>query len=73
MLEFDKIRVNIECPVCKFPNQVSMRVIRFGLTLLCRGCKARIRLVTKGGSLDKAKRHLEALQSALSKTISIKL
>jgi hypothetical protein len=50
-----------------------MREIRFGLTILCRGCKAGIRLIPVDGGGRKAKRILDDFQQALPKKITIKI
>jgi hypothetical protein len=48
-----------------------MREIRFGLTILCRGCKVSIGLVPTDGGARKAKRMFEEFQNAMSQTINI--
>lgn len=73
MLNFDKLVVPIECPRCKFPNLASMREIRFGLSILCRGCKIELRLQPVNGGAAKAKRALENFQTSLSTKITIEL
>jgi hypothetical protein len=71
MLNFYKVRAEIPCPKCTFPNSVSMRQIRFGLAILCRGCKVTIRLVPADGGVRKAKRILDEFQESMNQTISV--
>jgi hypothetical protein len=73
MLSFDKAVIEIPCPLCKFPNAVTVREARFGLTIPCRGCKRNIRLVPTDGGLAKAKRTLDNFISGLPKNITIKI
>jgi hypothetical protein len=71
MLNLYKAQLEIPCPRCQFPNIVSMREIRFGLTVLCRGCKVSIRLEPADGGVRKAKRLLDEFQHSLTQTINI--
>ena len=71
MFNLDKSVIELPCPLCKFPNAVMVREVRFGLTIPCRGCKGRIRLVPMDGGLAKAKRSLENLIADFPKTINI--
>jgi len=71
MLEFYNVRMDIPCPRCSFPNSVSLREIRFGLSILCRGCKVTIRLVPVDGGVKKAKRSLDDFQNSMSQTINL--
>jgi hypothetical protein len=73
MFSFDKTVMEVACPRCKFPNAVTVREARFGLTLPCRGCKANIRLVPTDGGLAKAKRTIENFITKLPKTINLKI
>lgn len=71
MLNLYKAQLEVPCPRCEFPNIVSIREIRFGLTVLCRGCKIRIRLEPADGGARKAKRLLDDFQQAMSQTINL--
>jgi hypothetical protein len=72
MFNLDKTAFEVPCPSCKFPNAVSFREARFGLTIPCRGCKGNIRLVPIDGGFGKAKM-LDNFASKLPKKIEIKL
>jgi hypothetical protein len=73
MFNFDKSAFEVACPSCEFPNTVTMREVRFGLTIPCRGCKKNIRLVPMDGGATKAKRMIDDFISELPKTINIKI
>jgi peptide subunit release factor 1 (eRF1) len=73
MFNIHKNVVEFECPTCKFPNQVSMREARFGLTVPCRGCKVNIRMVPVDGGVRKAKRIVDNFLNELPETININI
>lgn len=73
MFSFDKGVIEVACPSCRFPNAVTVREARFGLTIPCRGCKANICLVPMDGGLAKAKRAIENLITGLPKKINFKI
>jgi len=52
-----------------------MREIRFGLTILCRGCKVSLRLEPVDGGAKRVKRALDEFQQSMNQTtkITIKL
>jgi hypothetical protein len=65
--------IEIPCPGCKFPNAASLRELRFGLTIPCRGCKTRIRIVPMDAGLMKAEKAIEEFISDIPKQIEIKI
>lgn len=75
MLDLDSTWISLPCPRCEFPNDVSMREIRFGLRIPCRGCKVSIQLRPKDGTFDQGKKEVErAVQQMFQDiTINIKL
>lgn len=73
MFTLDKGRFEFACPSCEFPNAVTVREVRFGLTIPCRGCKRGIRLVPMDGGMDKAKRAIEDFIREFPKNITIKI
>jgi hypothetical protein len=73
MFSFDKSVIELACPSCKFPNAVTVREARFGLTIPCRGCKRNIRLVPMDGGLARAKRAIENFITGLPEKINIKI
>lgn len=73
MFSFDKSVIEVACPGCKFPNAVTVREARFGLTIPCRGCKRNIRLVPMDGGLAKAKRAIDNFITGFREKINIKI
>ncbi len=73
MYSFEKSVIDVACPACKFPNAVTLREARFGLTIPCRGCKKNIRLVPMDGGIAKAKRAIDNFISGFPKKINIKI
>ena len=73
MFSFDKRVIEVDCPLCKFPNAVSLREVRFGLTIPCRGCKRSIRLVPMDGGLAKVQRAIDNFVLGLPKKINIEI
>jgi hypothetical protein len=73
MLNLDNSVIEIPCPACQFPNAATVREIRFGLTIPCRGCKVKIRLVPMNAGATQAKRALDNFVRKLPKKIEIKL
>jgi hypothetical protein len=73
VVSFNKTVVEVPCPSCKFPNAVTLREVRFGLTIPCRGCKGNIRLIPMDGGLGKAERAIENLLDKFTKKLQIKV
>jgi hypothetical protein len=69
----DKGIIEIPCPGCDFPNAATVREIRFGLTVLCRGCKKRIRLVPMNAGLTKVKKAIDKFARELPQRININI
>lgn len=73
MFNLDKKVIEIACPSCKFPNAATIREMRFGLKIPCRGCKRNIRLVPMDGGLTKAKKAIESFITEFPTNITIKM
>jgi len=73
MFNLDKSMTELPCPSCKFPNAVTVREMRFGLTIPCRGCKRNIRLEPMNAGLTIAKKILDRFIAEFPKQIDIKL
>lgn len=78
MIDLDEAQININCPKCGFANSVTLGDVRAQKVIVCRGCKANIRLVDKNASLDKAKKDIDdsikSLKKSLKKTkLTIKI
>jgi len=72
MFDLDKSTIDFKCPSCEFPNTATVREFRFGLTVLCRGCKRNIRLVPMDGGMTKAKQTINDFISEF-KNINIRI
>lgn len=70
MLKLDNHRVDISCPRCKFLNKVSLKQVRIGDIVICRGCKINIRLEDHRRSTHKANRELQRAMNAMFDELS---
>jgi hypothetical protein len=57
---FDRHRIDIECPRCRFPARPFLRQVRLGDVIVCGGCKADIRLVDHMAAYRQADRRIRA-------------
>ena len=77
MFDLDELTVEFKCPGCGFSNEAATKQFRNGATIICRGCKADIRLADHEGSVTRAKKEIdqsfEELRKAFGKTFEIKL
>ena len=44
MINIDTLSLDIQCPLCRFSNTVALKQIRLRNVVICRGCKANIKL-----------------------------
>lgn len=79
MFNLDKVALEIPCPSCRFENSIFYRQARLRDVLICRGCKANIRLDDRMNECRKARyqvsraiQELERTLASLSKTLTIK-
>lgn len=76
MINLDKHRVDIACPRCSFFTSVSLKQVRIGDVIICRGCKNNIQLIDHQMSTQKGlreiQRSLNRLMDAFSKIGNIK-
>jgi len=56
MIDIDRQRIDIRCPSCHFLNKVTLKQIRLRDAVICRGCKANIRLEDHFNTTEKAVR-----------------
>ena len=79
LFDLDRERIDIECPVCRFGNAVTVEQVRLGDVLICRGCKVSIRLQDHHNETRKAahavRRALRELEDQLLRigTVTIRL
>lgn len=54
-MDIDKFEVEIDCPRCGFANPIRLRQARLGDVVICRGCKANLRLDDAMNTVRKAR------------------
>lgn len=57
--DLDRHWIDIDCPRCRLSTPASLRDVRLGATIICRGCKANIRLIDHIGEYHRIRRRLE--------------
>lgn len=62
MIEIDTLSADIQCPSCHFSNTVTLKQIRLRDVVICRGCKANIRLEDH---LNTARKTVRSVQRAM--------
>ncbi len=79
MFNLDRAAFDIPCPRCRFENSILYRQARLRDVVICRGCKANLRLDDHMNECRKARRQVnEAMRelqqslASLSRTITIK-
>ncbi len=80
MINLDRAEFNISCPRCRFENSVFYRQARLRDVVICRGCKATIRLDDHMNECLKVRQKinqtfsdLERALKGLNKTLNIRL
>jgi hypothetical protein len=76
----DKASIDVPCPRCAFHNRVTVKQVRLRDVVICRGCKANIRLEDQMNTVRIAERmvrqSIEELSDsikALNMTLKIKM
>ena len=54
MFDLSKQEVNINCPGCGARNKITMQQAKDQVSIECIGCKKKINLVDKDGSVNKS-------------------
>ena len=77
MFNPDALTIAVQCPNCRFCNDVSLKEVRLRDVRLCRGCHRLIRFEDDMNTVRKSVRDIRAglrqLTDQLSKTIEIDL
>lgn len=80
MFNLDRVPLDVPCPECRFENLIFYRQARLRDVLICRGCKANIRLDDHMNQCRKARQQLnrafqdlESTIASLNKTLTIRL
>lgn len=76
MIDLDKEHFDFQCPQCSFYNEIYFKQARLMDTIICRGCKANIRLNDQMNECRKVQRSFrrafQKLETSL-KDLSIKI
>lgn len=57
--DLDRHWIDVDCPHCRLATPASLRDVRLGNVIICRGCKANVRLVDHLGEYHRVRRKLE--------------
>ena len=58
MINIGKMPVNFQCPSCGFSNKATIKQIRINDIIICRGCKANLKLQDHFDTVKKTLRSL---------------
>jgi hypothetical protein len=65
--DLDRHWIEVECPHCRLETPALLRDVRIGGVIICRGCKANIRLVDHLGGYQRARqRFAQAFEQMFS-------
>ena len=65
MFDLDKFEIEVPCPGCGFYEPVTLKQIRLDDVVICRGCKANLRLIDQMHQVANARRQLAAAMQRL--------
>jgi hypothetical protein len=68
-MDIYKSKIEIPCPECKTKNGVTLGMIAEGHTINCVGCKKKIKLVDKDGSVKKSAKSIDSGIKDLQKSV----
>jgi hypothetical protein len=57
--DLDRRWIDVDCPTCRLATPATLRDVRLGAVVICRGCKLNIRLVDHLGQYQRMRRRLE--------------
>lgn len=57
--DLDRQWIDVDCPCCRLETPAALRDVRLGNVIICRGCKANIRLIDHLGQYHQMRRKLE--------------
>jgi hypothetical protein len=73
MFDLDHAEFEFPCPECQFVNSATLRQVRLGDRVICRGCKKPVRLVDKDTSVHNASRRLDEDLAALKNALNLEI
>lgn len=63
--DLDRHWIEVDCPHCRLATPASLRDVRLGNVIICRGCKANIFLVDRLGEYQRVRGKLMAAFNGL--------
>jgi hypothetical protein len=69
-IDLDHVKLDIECPGCRFRNNIRFRDVRLRDVVICRGCKSNLRLDDNMNECRKARKDVRAAMSELTKSLT---
>ena len=73
MLNLDRISFSIACPACGFQNRATMKQVRLGKRVICRGCRTDIQLVDHHKRTRKARRQVDDALNEFAKVVNLEI
>ena len=70
MINIEEHDVDFQCPNCDFYNTIKLKQARFRDVIICRGCKANIRLDDQMNETKKAIRSIKRAMNELEQTLN---
>jgi hypothetical protein len=69
-INLDKFEVEVDCPRCGFANPIWLKQARLRDVVICRGCKANVRLDDSMNTVRKAHRAVRRAMQDLQDTLA---
>ncbi len=69
MINLDKQEIAFQCPRCNFFNNIQLRQAKLRDVVICRGCKANIRLDDQMNEIKKIIRSIRRSMAEIEKTL----
>ena len=73
MFDLDTVSFPFACPACGFRNRATMRQVRLGKRIICRGCRMDIQLVDHHRKARKARKDFENALSEFANVINLEI
>ena len=73
MFDLDGAAFTFTCPKCHFENSATVRQVRIGSRIICRGCKRNLCLVDVNSSFKKARRRMSDEIDSLGKALKMEI
>jgi len=69
MFDIGKQKINISCPECDFKNSVSLKQIENQESIVCAGCKCRIKLIDEDKSVRREVKNVNQGMNKLKRSL----